>query len=488
MEYREADVCVVGAGFAGLAAAHYLLDKTRSANPPTVAVLEARDRVGGRVWNRPASDGTVVSAGGTWLGRGQERMFDLVHKVGLTAYPQYIGDVDPNDPDNPLNPRNHYADTILRLDGVNHRYQGLLAPIGDAALAVLALALEQLNAIAATVPIGKPWETPNAHSLDSQTLGEWVASSLNVPVEKAQLLLRTSLSTLFSCDPAEVSLLGSMLLARGGGEDGFQYYIDSTITETHLVDGGAPEVARRLGEALGDALRLSTPVRRIGRGDDHVAVFGDGITVRAKYVIVTAPPIVASQLEYDPPLPAAHSQLLRKMPPGAIWKFVTVYDTPFWRAKGLTGQTTAPQSPVPVSIDASPKSPADGSQPKGELACFAVGKMAIELERMGPEKRKALVLSELALRLDDEAAHPIGYSETNWSTEQWTLGGMIGHFPTGVLTSYGAALHEPAGRIYWAGTERATQMHGLMEGAVRSGEQAARDVIRELNTGRGVTA
>ena len=293
-------------------------------------------------------------------------------------------------------------------------------------------------------------------------------------------MLRASMSTLFSGDPNEVSLLGSLLLALGGGQDGFQYYINSSITEMYLVDGGAPEVTRRLGDDLGDALRLSSAVRRIARSDDGVTVFSDAVTVRAKYAIVTAPPIVASQIEYVPPLPAAHSQLMRKMPPGAIWKFVTVYDKPFWRDMGLSGQTTAPQSPVPVSIEASPQSPDDGSSPRGELASFAVGRHAIELERMGCEKRKETCLHELALRLGEPAAHPIGYSETNWATEQWSLGGMMGHFPPGVLTAYGSALHEPAGRIYWAGGERATLMHGLMEGAVRSGEQAAQDVTEEL--------
>lgn len=480
MEYREVDVCVVGAGFAGLAAATYLLDARRSANPPSVAVLEARDRVGGRVWNRPASDGTIVSAGGTWIGKNQDRMLALVDQVGLTVYPQYVGAVDPCDPDDPLNPDDHGAEIIFYLDGIKQRYKGLFAPIGLDALASLGLALEQLNDIAARVPIDRPWEAHDADELDAQTLGEWIASSLNVPFEKARILLRATMSTLFSGDPSEVSLLGSMLLACGGGEDGFNYYIDSGITEQYLVDGGAPEIACRLGERLGDALRCSAPVRRIMRADDHVEIIADGITVRAQYVIVTAPPIVAAQIEYDPPLPIAHSHLMRKMPPGAIWKFILVYDEPHWWKHGLSGQSTAPQSLVPVSIDASEKPPADGSLPKGVMVCFAVGKSAIVLEQMTPEERQARVVSELALRFGDDVTNPIGYSETNWAAEQWSLGGMMAHFPPGVLTTFGSALHEPAGRIYWAGTERAKLMHGLMEGAVRSGEEAAQQVLQVL--------
>jgi monoamine oxidase len=67
--------------------------------------------------------------------------------------------------------------------------------------------------------------------------------------------------------------------------------------------------------------------------------------------------------------------------------------------------------------------------------------------------------------------------ETDWAAQEWSLGGMIAHFAPGVLTGFGQALREPAGRIHWAGTERATAMHGLMEGAVRSGENAADQVI-----------
>jgi monoamine oxidase len=480
MERRQADVCVVGAGFAGLAAARWLIKEGKK----SVVVLEARDRVGGRVWDKTLKDGSVVSVGGTWLGKGHDRMRQLVSEVGLTTYPQYVGDVDPDDPNDPLNPFDHGAENVLQIDGHNQRYKGMAAPIGLEALASLGLAMEQLNEIAATVPIDKPWEAPDAEKLDAQTLGEWISSEWNVPFEKARMMLRVALSLFYSCDPAEVSLLGSMLLAKGGGEDGFSYYADASITETDLVDnGGTPEVARRLGDALGGALRKSTPVRRINHYDDRVEVIGDGVTVDAKYVIVTAPPILAAQIEYNPPLPDAYGQMMHKMPPGAILRFIAVYETPFWRPKGLSGESAAPQSPILVSIDQSPKTPEDGSLPKGVLSCYAVGPKAMELAAMDEASRKELCLRELASRLGEEALSPIAYSYTDWSAEQWSQGGMIGHFPPGVLTSYGSVLHEPVGRIYWAGTERAKLMHGLMEGAVRSGEEAAQDVLRKLGGG-----
>jgi monoamine oxidase len=478
MEQRNADVCVVGAGFAGLAAARLLKAKA------TVVVLEARDRVGGRVWAKTLADGTTVSVGGTWIGAGQDRVKALVREVGLGTYPQYEGDVDPCDPGDPLDPLDCGAETILRLDGVNHRYKGLFAPIGLDNLAVLGLAFEQLRELTATLPLDRPWEAPNAAALDAQTLGGWLSSPVNVPSERAQMLLRATMSLLFSGAPEEVSLLGSLVLARGGGGKAFEYYAATNYAETDLVDGdggGMPEVAIRLGAALGGSIRTSSPVRRIRHSDAGVEVIGDDITVRAKYVIVTAPPILAGMIDYEPPLPVAYGQLMRKMPPGAIWRFVVKYAAPFWRSQGLTGQTVAPDSPVPVSIDQCPKPPIDGDDPPyGLLSCYSIGVSADTMSRMTEARRKETVLRELATRLGDDAMKAIGFSETDWSAEPWSCGGMISHFPTGVLTSFGHVLHEPAGRIWWAGTERATEMHGLIEGAIRSGERAAADVLARL--------
>ena len=255
MERIRTDYCVVGAGFAGLAAARRLRDRGKS-----VALLEARDRVGGRVWNRTAADGSVVSVGGTWLGKRQDRMFELCRELGLEVYPQY-----------------ERGDTVMHLDGTNRRYQGI-PKIGLFALASLGLAFWRLDRMVKRLPIAEPWKASGARALDSQTLGAWFGSRWNVPSATARKLINTTMTTLFCVDPDEVSLLGSLVLARGGGS--FEYYVDSTITETHLVDGGAPEVAVRLAAKLGDALHLSSPVRRIRQSGAGVEVFSDRLDGR----------------------------------------------------------------------------------------------------------------------------------------------------------------------------------------------------------------
>jgi monoamine oxidase len=447
----EADVCVIGAGFSGIAAARKLQD----AGLETV-VLEARDRVGGRVWNREMADGTVVSVGGTWLGKGHDRLFELSRELGMTTYPQFSD-----------------GEALVRLDGSNHRYRGVIPKgVGVLAMASMGLVLLRLGWLARRVPKDRPWETPGGQRLDSTTLGEVISSPWGVPSRKARSLLHAGFGLLFCVDPSEVSLLGSMVLAAGGGRSGFQYYLDNKQTETHLVDGGAPELAARFAAPLGQRLWLNSPVRRIRQHDDHVEVGGHHDTVRAKHAIVATPPLLASRIEFDPALPADHASLLRSYPPGAITRVLTTYDEPFWRADGLTGETLAPGSPVAVSIDQS----GPGGSP-GIISSYAVGPAAMDLAKRDPAERRQLWLGELAERFGPRARSPRAFLETNWAEEPWSLGGMIGHLPTGVLTSYGSAIRQPAGRIHWAATETATAMHGLMEGAVRSGERAADEVL-----------
>ena len=446
MERLRTDYCVVGAGFAGLSAARRLRDRGKS-----VALLEARDRVGGRAWNRTATDGTVVSVGGTWLGKRQDRMFALCRELGLQVYPQY-----------------ERGDTVMHLGGAN-RYQGI-PKVGLFALLSLGLAFWRLDRMVKRLPVDKPWEANGAQALDSATLGAWIASPWNVPSAAARKLLNTTMTTLFCVDPDEVSLLGSLVLARGGGS--FEYYVDSTITETHLVEGGAPELAVRLAAELGDALHLSSPVRAIKQSDAGVEVFSDRLTVDARRVIVATPPLLASRIEYDPALPDAQSQLLRRMLSGSALRGITIYDEPFWRSEGLSGMSVAPDLPVPVALDQSPRS----GNP-GILSSYMFGPQAVRAATLDPAERRDIWLRASAVRYGPKALSPRAHLETDWAAEQWSLGGMIAHFAPGVLTNFGHALREPAGRIHWAGAERATEMHGLMEGAVRSGEAAAEDVL-----------
>lgn len=222
-------------------------------------------------------------------------------------------------------------------------------------------------------------------------------------------------------------------------------------------------------------MHLSSPVQQIAHDGTGVKVVSTSLVVRAQRVIVAAPPVLAGRICFDPPLPAPCSHLLQRVPPGAIIRVHTAYPQPFWREQHLSGQTLAPQSAVQLTIDQTPRS----GQP-GVLSSYAFSAGALRIARLDPAERREVWLNALAERFGPQARRPTQYLETDWSAQQWSLGGMIGHFPPGTLTNYGSALREPVGRIHWASTESATQMHGLMEGAVRSGERAAHEVLTRL--------
>jgi monoamine oxidase len=161
------------------------------------------------------------------------------------------------------------------------------------------------------------------------------------------------------------------------------------------------------------------------------------------------------------------------MPSGAIYKINIVYDEPFWRVDGLSGQSAAPGSPATVTIDAS-----TGAPPPGVLCVIVEGPIARRIGELDEAERRRTILAELVGRFGDKAASPLDYIEQCWTTERYSGGGMLSHAPPGVLTEFGPALRKPCGRIHWAGTESSAVMCGWVDGAVRSGERAASEVMQ----------
>jgi monoamine oxidase len=157
---------------------------------------------------------------------------------------------------------------------------------------------------------------------------------------------------------------------------------------------------------------------------------------------------------------------------GAVIKCFAVYDEPFWRSAGLSGSAVSSQGPLTLTVDNSPPA----GRP-GILVGFLEGRAARELGRVGEARRREAVLANLARMFGPRAARPELYLDKNWADEEWSRGCYEGYTPPGVLTAFGPALREPIGPLHWAGTETATRWNGYIDGALQSGERAAREAL-----------
>jgi monoamine oxidase len=445
----DTDVAIVGAGFAGLTAAREL--ERRGLR---VELVEARDRVGGRVHTVTLDDGTWLDLGGQWFGPSQERCYRLARELGKPTYRMFLE-----------------GKNLLRYRNRLLRYRGTVPLVPDPiALASIGWALFRLEAMSRRISREAPWSSPGAAELDAQTLESWLRR--NVPNEGARALVRIGLETVYACDLADVSLLHALFYIRSAGN------LDRLLSaeggaQQDRVDGGMQPLAEALAAQLGEHLHLEQPVHRIERRGDGVTVRAASLSVDAKRVIVAIPPTLAGRIHYDPPLPAARDQLTQRAPMGSCVKCIAVYDAPFWRARGLSGQVVSDEGPVHVSFDASPPS----GRP-GVLMGFLEGRAARELTDAGPEERKRQVLACFERDFGPEARNPRHYVDRAWAKEAWSRGCYAAMLPPGVWTSFGHALRSPIGRIHWAGTETATEWNGYIEGALQSGERAAVEVAR----------
>lgn len=448
------DVIVVGAGLAGLAAARAIAASNR-----TVTVLEARSRVGGRTENATFSDGQWIEVGGQWIGPTQDRMYELVEELGLGTFPLF-----------------NEGKLLLQLlgkRGTMGSQKGAIPKLGPFALVDLAQGLAKFNRLAASVPLERPWETPNAAFLDGQTFRTWIDRTLKTQAGRAYFQIFCE--AVFSADPADTSLLHTLFYSKSGTDMETLMAVDGGAQQDR-IEGGSVQVSERMAQQLGAAVHLGSPVRTIRQDADGVTVITrDGTEHRAAQVIVTLPPTLAGRLEYDPPLPSWRDQLTQRLPAGSVMKLYLVYETPFWRAEGLNGQVGSDEGPVKVTFDNTPP-----GYDRGVMMGFMEGNDGREWARRTPEERKEAFVACLVRYFGEQARHPVEYLERDWMAEEFSRGCYGAHFTPGVWTAYGPALREPVGRIHWAGAECSPIWNGYMEGAVRSGEATAAEVLAAL--------
>lgn len=450
VEEPEVDVAIVGAGLAGLTTAHRL-----AAEGTSVLVLEARDRVGGRTMNRAIGEGKVVELGGQWIGPTQDRVYALAAELGVGTFPTFDD-----------------GDTIAIVKGKRHRFGGEFPRINPLALADLAQAAMRLDRLARSVPVDRPWDAGRAGEWDGQTLETWLRRTAKTAT--ARSILGLYLSTILAAEPASVSLLHALFYIHSATN----FEVMSTIrggAQQDRIIGGSQVLSLALAERLPGAVELEAPVRRILQRGGSVRVEAGRLALAARRVLIAVPPALAARIDYEPPLPPERDQLLQRLPQGTTIKVNVVYDEPFWRKDGLKGMAWSPERPVSFVVD---NSPPHGSP--GILAGFIKGDSARRLAREEPEARRKLVLDTLVEYHGRRAGAPVAYHELDWSAEPWTRGCFGAHFPPGVWTQHGPFLREPVGAIHWAGAETSPVWNGYMDGAIRSGERAAKEILGSL--------
>ncbi len=450
---RKVDVVVVGAGLAGLSAARRLRAKGRS-----VAVLEARGRVGGRTLNFELGGGKVVEIGGQWVGPTQDRVLKLIDKLGLKTFPTY------NSGENVY----YRSDAAQKLT----TYTGAIPPASGPSLVELAVFLGKLNSMAQEVPLDRPWDAAKAEEWDGQTFETFKLA--NTTVDEARDLIDLSIGAIFAAESRDLSLLYVLFYIRSGGSFDNLINVAGGAQESRVL-GGSQKISLRLAKGLGRSLVLGAPVVRIDHDRGGVEVLTTKGTWRAKRVIVSVPPTLAGQIHYKPELPALRSQLTQRVPMGSVIKCLALYDRPFWREDGLTGQATSDIGATRVTFDNTPPSGTPGI-----LLGFIEGRQARIWGSRSRNARRAAVISDFVRYFGSGAAHPRHYIEKSWAEERWSGGCYEGYMPPGVLLDYGEALRRPVQRIHWAGTETATLWAGYMDGAIQSGYRAAAEVLEAL--------
>ena len=414
-------------------------------------VLEARDRVGGRV-NPGKFAGRSIDVGGMLVRPTQTRLLEIIKEYGLHTTPQFED-----------------GQGVVELNGKRTLADREAVGFDSETQAEYDRVVGELNHLSARVPLDAPWTMSQAEEFDDMTVEDWFESKTKNPSLLSFFQLETR--GLFTADPFQMSFL-YFLFYLGSG-DNFDTLIGyENAAQAFLVKETMHHVAVRVGEELGKGIVMEAPVTDIAQNASGVTVSSKQGDWRGDYAIVAVPLPLSVRIAYHPALPAERDLLAQHMPMGSVIKYWVAYEKPFWREHGLNGLMTSDTPPTDFFSDASPS---EGGP--GFLVGFIEAHNALKWTGRPMEERKKLIVERIVSLLGPEGANPIDYEDQDWPSDPWSRGCYGASMGPGVMTTVGKVIRQPHGRVHWAGTETSTKWMGYIEGAIRSGERAAEEVL-----------
>ncbi|MCV7358827.1 flavin monoamine oxidase family protein [Mycolicibacterium fluoranthenivorans] len=439
------DVIVVGAGFAGLSAARELTKLGHE-----VVVLEGRDRVGGRSYTTTIA-GVPVDLGGTFVGPTQDAVLTLAAELGCETVPTHSR-----------------GKNLIDWHGRVRSYRSTIPKLSMIELFDVSRIQWRFERLSRLIPVTNPWSVPAAARLDRRSLDSWLRS-VHANASTRNLMAIMSRVT-WGCEPDEVSMLHAVRYVKAAGGLGPMLDVKGGAQQDRFPAGTQP-IAVRMAEDL--TVYLNTAVRRIAREGTGYRVESAAESWHATAVIVAIPPAHRGAIAFEPALPDEHRELIAHWPQGNLSKAYVAYEKPFWRAAGFSGEALSDEGPVFITFDVSPSD--DGP---GVLLGFADART---FDPLPAAQRRERALRNFTALFGDAAANPIAYMDHCWGAEPFAPGGPTAAVPPGSWSSYGHVLRAPVDGVFWAGTETADEWTGFLDGAVRSGQRAAAEVIDYLS-------
>ncbi len=441
------DVIIIGAGYAGLAAGLALQKAGKK-----ILLLEARNRCGGRILTEYFTVDQYTDLGGQWIGPGHERMYALAKEFGVDTFHTHDA-----------------GKSSLLLNGKLKLYKGIIPPLPLFALLSVDRAIRKINKLAKTIDLENPFASPHAVEWDSISLADWMKQQMKN--ETARKMFAVAAEAVFATDASTLSFLHALFYIKSNG------YLDYLMNihkgaQQDRIKGGAQSICIKIAEALGKSIQYEKVVTQINQDENGVRVSGDGFGFSASHCIVAIPPVAATDIFFSPAVPEAQWNIMKASFMGSVVKCYAIYSTPFWRKDFKNGLVAAPDEMTSVVFD---NSPWDGS--KGILMGFSLAEKAKQLMQHDIAERQELVKDGFVRMFGPAAAELEFYTDKSFTEEPFTKGCYAGMFPPGILTQYQSSLSKPFYRIHWAGTETSKQFNGYMEGAVRSGERAAKEIL-----------